>query len=84
MYPDLSYTYRRISYVHLPSLFDLSNSYDGSQFVKEVTADYVVWEFNGRIDYGYNSTAAEVNTHHAGIVILCSPMYSLVRPIVHA
>jgi len=59
-------------------LFGPSNSYDGNLFMKEVTADFVVWEFNGRIDYGYNSTAAEVNTHHAGIVILCSPMYSLV------
>ena len=60
-----------------PSLFDLSNSYDGSQFVKEVTADYVVWEFNGRIDYGYNSTAAEVNTHlarmHHDTIVLCIP-----------
>ena len=57
-------------------LFDLSNSYNGSQFVKEVTADFVVWEFNGRIDYGYNSTAAEVNTHLACMhhtIVLCIP-----------
>ena len=34
--------------------------YDGDTFVKEVTADYVVWELHGRTDYTYNATSVQV------------------------
>jgi len=36
-------------------------SYDGDQFLKEVDADFVVWELNGRTDFGYDATAAEAS-----------------------
>ena len=35
-------------------------SYDGDELVREVDADYVVWEVHGRTDFKYTATASQV------------------------
>ena len=37
-----------------------SSSYDGDELIREVDADYVVWELHGRTDFQYASTASQV------------------------
>ena len=36
-------------------------SYDGDVLVREVDADYVVWEVHGRTDFQYTATASQVS-----------------------
>jgi hypothetical protein len=44
----------RDTIVHFPS-------YDGDVLVREVDADYVVWEVHGRTDFQYTATASQVS-----------------------
>lgn len=43
--------------------------YDGDEFVKEVEADFIMWEINGRFDFGYNTTQAFVSA-----IVVFSPL----------
>lgn len=45
----------RDTIVHFPA------SYDGDELVREVDADYVVWEVHGRTDFQYTATASQVS-----------------------
>ena len=43
--------------------------YDGDTLLEEVEVDFVVWELNGRTDFGYTATANRVSpllTHYSG------------------
>ena len=37
-----------------------TTSYDGSNFVQEVGADFVIWELHGRSDFKYTTNAENV------------------------
>ena len=39
----------------------ISPSYDGDVLVREVDADYVVWEVHGRTDFQYTAIASQVS-----------------------
>ena len=50
------------SYIHVRVTDELCiiSSYDGSNFVREVVANYIMWEERQQGDYSYNATMAQV------------------------